>query len=126
MMACHVAVRPRSEQSTRWRQHHSCHMLLLPPRAAATARAGSADIVPHACVAGQATVDVALTYWQPSGAHAAHERRTMLAAAPTAHRSLVLARAAGRGRSLIVMLASVAGQELGPREPVDATWRAHL
>jgi hypothetical protein len=73
-------------------------MLLQPPRAAATARAVSADIVPRVRAAGESTVDAPLTSWQPSGAYAAHEHRTMLAAAPTAHRSLVLARAAGRGR----------------------------
>ena len=41
----------------RWRHCHCCHMLLLPPRAAATARAVGADIVPRAYVAGRTTVD---------------------------------------------------------------------
>ena len=89
MMACHVAVRPWSQQSTRWRKHHCSHMLLLPPRAAATARAGSADIVPHVCAAGESTVDAPLTSWLPSGAHGTRVRTTVEEVALTTRRSLV-------------------------------------
>ena len=89
MMACHVAVRPWSQQSTRWRKHHCSHMLLLPLRAAATARAGSADIVPHVCAAGESTVDAPLTSWLPSGAHGTRVRTTVEEVALTTRRSLV-------------------------------------
>ena len=89
MTTFHVAVRPCSQQSTRWRQHHCSHMLLLPLRAAATARAGSADIVPHVCAAGESTVDAPLTSWLLSGAHGGRVRTTMEEVALTARRSLV-------------------------------------
>ena len=84
-----VQDQPWLQQSTRWRQHHCSHMLLQPPRAAATARVASADIVPHVCAAGQSTVDAPLTSWLPSGAHGARLRTTVEEVALTARRSLV-------------------------------------
>jgi len=64
-------------------------MLLLPLRAAATARAASTDIVLRVCVAGESMVDAPLTSWLPSGALAARVRTTMHEVAPTAHCALV-------------------------------------
>ena len=94
-------------------------MLLPPPRAAATARATSAAMVPQICVAGESTADAPRTSWQPSGAHAAHESHTIAEATPTAHRSLVLARAAGTGQSSAAMIAAIGQQQLGSLEPLD-------
>ena len=88
-------------------------MLLLPPRAAATARAVSIDIVACVCVAEEPTVADAFNSRLPSGAHAAHESHTIAEATPTAHRSLVLARAAGTGRSSATMITAIGGQQLG-------------
>jgi|EP00966_Prymnesium_polylepis_P328688 hypothetical protein len=78
-------------------------------------------------VAGEPKVDSALTSWLPSGVHAAHDRHTMGDAGMTAHRSLILARAVGRGRSSTVMFASVVRQQLASADELDeTTWRARL
>ena len=101
-------------------------MLLLPPRAAATARAVSIDIVACVCVAEEPTVADAFNSRLPSGAHAAHESHTIAEATPTAHRSLVLARAAGTGQSSAAMIAAIGQRQLGSLEPLEGTWSARL
>ena len=110
----------------RWRHCHCSHMLLLPPRAAATARAVSIDTVACVCVAEEPTVADAFNSRLPSGAHAAHESHTIAEATPTAHRSLVLARAAGTGQSSAAMIAAIGQQQLGSLEPLEGTWSARL
>ena len=71
-----VAVRPWSQQSTRWRQRDCSSMLLQPLHEAAITGAGSADNEPPVRIAGEPMVDAPPTSWLQSGARAALERCT--------------------------------------------------
>ena len=61
----HVAVRPGMQQSIHVRHNHCSHMLLRLLQVTATSLPISTDLVPHASVAEDSSIDMALTSRQP-------------------------------------------------------------